>query len=167
MNDTFFKEGVVEKKSMNNVETVEEKRVRLTKNIISEYAADEKTDFFATLTARTTDHEIMTTDDNQLTTRMKMHMLEQKGKLFYKLADDFCSNAKWEENEKDENVMDMDRVFIKGHKQAITSLNWSLDNKYIITSSKDCQLIKCKYYSLIVFRGSRIIEKKFFQRRKI
>lgn len=49
---------------MNNVETVEEKRVRLTKNIISEYAADEKTDFFATLTARTTDHEIMTGDDN-------------------------------------------------------------------------------------------------------
>lgn len=45
-----------------------------------------------------------------------MHMLEQKGKLFYKLAEDFCGNAKWEESEKDENVMDMDRVFIKGHK---------------------------------------------------
>ena len=116
MNDTFFNKEPAEKKALNNVETVDEKRVRLTKNIISEYAADEKTDFFATLTAKTTDHEIMTGDDNNLTTRMKMHMLEQKGKLFYKLADDFCSNAKWEESEKDENVMDMERVFIKGHK---------------------------------------------------
>lgn len=68
---------------------------------------------------------------------MKMHMLEQKGKLFYKIADEFCSNSKWEENDE-EHIMDMDRVFIKGHKQAITTLNWGLDNKYIITGSKDC-----------------------------
>jgi len=120
----------------NNVETVEEKRVRLTKNIISEYAAEERTDFFATLAAKTTDHDAIAGDDNNLTRRMKMHVLEQKGKLFYKLADDFCGNAKWEDDV--ENVMDVDKVFIKGHKQAITSLNWLQDNKSIITGSKDC-----------------------------
>ena len=47
MNDAFLKEDLVVKKSMNNVEKVEEKRVRFTKNNISEYAADEKTDFFS------------------------------------------------------------------------------------------------------------------------
>ena len=44
----ILKEDLVVKKSMNNVEKVEEKRVRFTKNNISEYAADEKTDFFHT-----------------------------------------------------------------------------------------------------------------------
>ena len=134
MNDAFLKEDLVVKKSMNNVEKVEEKRVRFTKNNISEYAADEKTDFFFTLKARKTDHEIIKTDDNQLKKIMKMHMLEQKGKLFYKLAGDFCSPAKWEENEKDKKFMNMDRIFIKGHTQAITSLNWSLNKNYIITA---------------------------------
>jgi len=112
--DPFFERQNVEGGNLNNVETVEEKRVRLTKNIISEYAAEEKTDFFATLTAKTTDHDIIAGEDNNLTKRMKMHMLEQKGKLFYKLADEFCGNSKWEDDV--ENVMDVDRVFIKGHK---------------------------------------------------
>jgi len=35
-------------------ETAEEKRLRLTKKIISEYAADEKTDFFASLVSKST-----------------------------------------------------------------------------------------------------------------
>lgn len=48
---------------VDNTETVEEKRLRLTKKIIKEYASEEKTDFFATLTAKTTDHEIITADD--------------------------------------------------------------------------------------------------------
>jgi hypothetical protein len=39
----------------------------------------------------------MAADDNQLTRRMKFQMLEQKGKLFYKLAADFCGNDVWED----------------------------------------------------------------------
>jgi hypothetical protein len=54
---------------------------------------------------------------------MKMHMLEQKGKLFYKLADDFCGNTEWETER--EHEIEVEKVFIKGHKQAITSLNWA------------------------------------------
>ena len=80
-----------------------------------------------------------------------MHMLEQKGKLFYKLADDFCGNTEWETER--EHEIEVEKVFIKGHKQAITSLNWAQDNKSIITGSKDCCLIKCKK-SLLIFRGS-------------
>ena len=50
-------------------------------------------------------------------------MLEQKGKLFYKLADDFCGNTEWETER--EHEIEVEKVFIKGHKQAITSLNWA------------------------------------------
>ena len=46
-------------------ETAEEKRLRLTKKIISEYAAEEKTDFFASLVSKSTaEQEIMAADDN-------------------------------------------------------------------------------------------------------
>ena len=63
-----------------NPETVEEKRLRMTKQIIKDYAKEEKTDFFATLAAKSTaDTEVMAAEDDQLTKRMKMHMLEQKG----------------------------------------------------------------------------------------
>ena len=58
-------------------ETAEDKRLRLTKKIISEYAAEEKTDFFTSLVSKsTTDQDILTADDNQLTRRMKLQMLE-------------------------------------------------------------------------------------------
>jgi hypothetical protein len=42
-----------EDEEMNQVETVEEKRLKMTKQIIKEYASEEKTDFFATLQAKT------------------------------------------------------------------------------------------------------------------
>ncbi len=46
-------------------ETAEDKRLRLTKKIISEYAAEEKTDFFSSLVAKSTaEQEIMAADDN-------------------------------------------------------------------------------------------------------
>jgi WD40 repeat protein len=85
----------------------------------------------------------MAADDNQLTRRMKLQMLEQKGKLFYKLAADFCGNEEWEDQQ--EHIIKVNKTFIKGHKQAITCLNWTQDNKYLITGSKDCSLIKCKF----------------------
>ena len=60
-------DGIVDK------ETAEEKRLRLTKKIIQEYASEEKQDFFLTLNAKTTqDQDIMQVDDDQLTRRMKM-----------------------------------------------------------------------------------------------
>ena len=46
-------------------ETAEEKRLRLTKKIINDYAAEEKTDFFATLVSKSTaEQEIIQADDN-------------------------------------------------------------------------------------------------------
>ena len=62
---------------MQDKETAEEKRLRMTKQIIQEYAVDSKTDFFATLQAKTSaDQDIVRDDDDLLTRRMKMQMLE-------------------------------------------------------------------------------------------
>ena len=48
-----------------------------------------------------------------------------------------------------------DRTFLKGHKGAITCLDWDLDNKSIITGSKDCCHIKWDLESQkkVFFRG--------------
>lgn len=98
-------------------ETVEEKRLRLTKKIIEEVDAD-KTDFFDTLQAKTQlEESIMERDDDALTRRMKMHLLEQKGKLFYKLAEDYAGNSVYEEEEEIVTPEDhFEKHFIKGHK---------------------------------------------------
>jgi hypothetical protein len=48
--------------------------------------------------------------------------------LFYKIADDFCGNKEWEEEETMPHEIDVERTFMKGHKQAITTLNWAPDN---------------------------------------
>jgi WD40 repeat protein len=61
---------------------------------------------------------------------LKLKILEQKDKLFYTIAKDYATpNAEY------------DRIFIKGHKNAITDLVWTPDNQRVITSSKDCNLI--------------------------
>lgn len=94
---------------------------------------------------------------------MKLQMLEQKGKLFYKLAADFCGNEDWEDQK--EHIVKVNKTFIKGHKQAITCLNWTHDNKYLITGSKDCSLIKCKFkLDSELCRGFGSLEENFFPR---
>ena len=40
--------------------------------------------------------------DDALTKRMKLHVLEQRGKLFYQIAHDFTGYSKFEESEEDE-----------------------------------------------------------------
>lgn len=89
-----------------------------------------KEDFFEKLQAKhDTEVEIMQQGDDLLTRRLKYQILEKKGKLFYNLADDFTSG-------------EHERFFLKGHKKAITALEWNVDNKSIFTASKDCCLIQ-------------------------
>jgi hypothetical protein len=45
-----------------------------------------------------TDMDIIKQDDDEVVKRMKLKMLEQKGKLFYKLSERFCGNSEWEED---------------------------------------------------------------------
>ena len=97
-----------------------------------------------------------------LTRRMKMHLLEQQGKLFYNVANDYTGFADFEKETIDDAVQSeqvlsddvFERTFMKGHKQAITSLEWMLDNKSVITGSKDCCLIRCKFDQSNAARGS-------------
>ena len=97
---------------------------------------------------------------------MKLHVLEQKGKLFYQIANDFTGYSKFEEGEEEvkedgkssEHVIEdnlFDRTFMKGHKAAITCLDWDMDNKSIITGSKDCCHIRWDLESQkkLFFRG--------------
>jgi WD40 repeat protein len=56
--------------------------------------------------------------------------LEKKGKLFYNIADNFTGD-------------ELQTVFLKGHKKAITAVEWSQDNRSIFTAAKDCCLIQC------------------------
>ena len=100
------------------------------------------------------EEEIMEAGDDKLTRRMKMHLLEKKGKLFYTIASDFTGFANFEKEDEEqknetftsgEHVISDDRferIFIKGHKAAITCMEWTSDNKSVVTGSKDCSLIK-------------------------
>ena len=86
-------------------------------------------DFFETLqTKHEAEAEIFKQEDDLLTRRLKYQILEKKGKLFYNIADDFAQS-------------EYQKVFLKGHKKAITDLEWNTDNKSIFTSSKDCCII--------------------------
>jgi len=81
-----FLVGLSDEEEEQKRETAEEKRLRMTKQIISDYATGENgaNDFFATLTAKTTtDHDIINKDDDRLTKHLKMQALQTKGKLFY------------------------------------------------------------------------------------
>lgn len=60
-------------------------------------------------------------------------------------------------------------MFLKGHKKAITAMEWSSDNKSIFTASKDCCLIQCIYYFLssnLRYRGFRELEEAILQGRE-
>ena len=97
-------------------ENADEKRLRMTKKLIKnlgeEQKNEEKEDFFASLQANTTaDVNILTEDDDRLRKALKYKILENRDKLFYNMAENYGSvDAEY------------DRVFLKGHKKAITAL---------------------------------------------
>jgi hypothetical protein len=114
-------------------ESPDEKRLRMTKALIKELGEEtkEKENFFHGLQANTTtDVNIISAEDDEVRKVLKYKILEQKEKLFYNIADEYGSTE-----------AEFDRVFIKGHKKAITAMEWMPDNKQIITASKDCNLI--------------------------
>jgi hypothetical protein len=69
-------------------------------------------------------------EDDMLTRRLKYQILEKKGKLFYNIAEDFAGEG-----------VEYQQTFLKGHKKAITALEWNTDNRSIFTASKDCCII--------------------------
>ncbi len=126
LNDPFFMQDGDEV-----IETVEEKKMKMTKQLLAELEqpSGKLNDFFENLHAKgEAEAEIFGQEDDMLTKRLKYQILEKKGKLFYNIADDYLGG-------------EFDRVFLKGHKKAITALEWGVDNKSIFTASKDCSLI--------------------------
>lgn len=72
----------------------------------------------------------MTAEDDDIKKALKYKILEQRDKLFYSINKQYGSPE-----------AEYDRQFMKGHKKAITAMEWMPDNKKIITASKDCNLI--------------------------
>ena len=157
-NDPFFRGAEEEDGDAEMNETVEEKRLKMAKQLLNEIGAGGATgEFFENLYSKAdAEAEIMGNDDDMLARRLKYQILEKKGKLFYNIAEDYVGAGEFQS------------VFLKGHKKAITALEWSKDNKQIFTASKDCSLIQCKTLMLSYFliRGLGKLEKTHFQRRK-
>lgn len=88
---------------------------------------------------------------------MKLKLLEKTGKLFYSIADDFTGAETLEEEEEVDLTDNFNTHFIKGHKQAITCMEWMPDNKSLITGSKDCSLIRwdLEKQTKLFFRGEK------------
>jgi ribosomal RNA-processing protein 9 len=86
----------------------------------------------------------MKEEDDMLTKKLKYQMLEKKGKLFYEVAQDYTERS-------------LEKHFLKGHKKAITSLQWMPDDKSVITASKDCCLIRWDLESekKLIFKGQK------------
>lgn len=77
-------------------ETAEEKRLRMTQQLIKKLDEDnknhDKDDFFMNLHANTTmDVNIITDEDDQLKRALKYKILEQREKLFYSVAQEYGS----------------------------------------------------------------------------
>ncbi len=94
--DPFFQNGEAQVEDVN--ETIEEKRLKMTKKLLEELQQDagkEKDDFFEALQVggkkgAEAEVEIFNEDeDDLLTKRLKYQILEKKGKLFYNIADTF------------------------------------------------------------------------------
>lgn len=97
-NDPFLQDSA----ATQEMETIEEKRLRMANQIIEEYAKEDKNDFFDQLHAKTQhEEEIMEAGDDAITRRMKMHLLEKKGKLFYTIANDFTGYRAFEGTEEE------------------------------------------------------------------
>lgn len=119
----------------------------MTKQLLQELQAPDskQNDFFDTLQSKgQAEAEIFTEGDDMLTRRLKYQILEKKGKLFFNIADDFAS-------------CEFERVFLKGHKKAITALEWASDNRSIFTASKDCSLIQwdLEAQKKLIFKGEK------------
>lgn len=119
-------------------ETLEERRLRMAKKLLEELQAQPaQDDFFEGLQSKTADAEVdifNADEDDLLTRRLKWQILEKKGKLFYNIADNFTAG--------EDDEADYQRVFLKGHKKAITALEWAPDNRSVFTASKDCCIIQ-------------------------
>ncbi len=82
-----------------------------------------------------------------LTKRLKYQILEKQGKLFHEVADEF----KPEERK-------LKTHFLKGHKKAITALEWMpRSTKELFTASKDCCIIKwdLEAQKKLIFEGKK------------
>lgn len=90
------------------------------------------------------DMRIVDEDDDLLTKKLKYLKYEKEGKLYHEVANQYAER-------------EQERFFLKGHKKAITALEWMPDDKSVMTSSKDCCLIRwdLESESKLIFKGQK------------
>ncbi|KAG0432311.1 hypothetical protein HPB47_020956 [Ixodes persulcatus] len=101
------------------LETEQEKKLRLAKKYLAEIEKQEKERL-----------EVEELDRSVLSHRLRNELLEQSGQLQKKVAD------------KVEGVNDSDIKILRGHKLSVTCVTISHDEKHIFSGSKDCSIIK-------------------------
>lgn len=121
-------------------ETVQEKRLRLTKEYIQEIENQGRSHvtglfklninhMFSTERIRREEHDI---DKSVIAHRLKEDLLEQSGRLRRTVADSY---------EKVDEAL-IRHLHCKDHKQPITCLTISPDCQSLFTASKDCTIVK-------------------------
>lgn len=110
---------VPDQESEAEIETAQEKRLRLAKTYLEEIEREEK--------QRAEDKEL----DENITQRLKDDYLEQSGRLRRTLADAYIGYES-----------DSIKYLKNGHKSSVTCLCLSSDDKYIFSGSKDSSLVK-------------------------
>ncbi|XP_057375125.1 U3 small nucleolar RNA-interacting protein 2-like isoform X1 [Daphnia carinata] len=116
-------------------ETVQEKRLRLTKEYIQEIENQER--------IRREEHDI---DKSVIAHRLKEDLLEQSGRLRRTVADSY---------EKVNEAL-IRHLHCKDHKQPITCLTISPDCQSLFTASKDCTIVK---WCLVDFKKVAVIKR--------
>uniref|UniRef100_A0A0K8RFZ6 Putative u3 snornp-associated protein n=1 Tax=Ixodes ricinus TaxID=34613 RepID=A0A0K8RFZ6_IXORI len=101
------------------LETEQEKKLRLAKKYLAEIEKQEKERL-----------EVEELDRSVLSHRLRNELLEQSGQLQKKVAD------------KVEGVKDSEIKILRGHKLSVTCVTISHDEKHIFSGSKDCSIIK-------------------------
>lgn len=101
------------------LETEQEKKLRLAKKYLAEIEKQEKERL-----------EVEELDRSVLSHRLRNELLEQSGQLQKKVAD------------KVEGVKDGEIKILRGHKLSVTCVTISHDEKHIFSGSKDCSIIK-------------------------
>ncbi|XP_074661787.1 U3 small nucleolar RNA-interacting protein 2-like isoform X2 [Tubulanus polymorphus] len=105
--------------SEEDLETAQEKRIRLAKQYLSQLENEEK--------LQDEDREAQ---KDLIAHRLKQDVLEQSGRLHRYIADQFLPPEA------------EDISVLRAHQLPLTCLVISPDNKYIFTASKDCHIIK-------------------------
>ena len=119
-------QNIPTQKSTNKLETIDEKRTRLAKELLNKLSKDKSSPLSSDNEDNDNDNENITSLNKKLLSSINREISEHKFSYF---------------NNKETPFTPKEISFLKCHKSTITDLDISNDNSFIITSSKDTRAI--------------------------